>query len=268
MAISACCAVLVLVAPCAAAELRHGKLRAVVLEGTGALEAETIKAYGLDLKYGFELEYTAVLSPPTLYTAVNTRNTDFAHGAWSTMARFRTQGTDVVMVAAITKMNHDLLVPVASAIRGFADLKGKRIGLFGGPAGGSTVTLRILLQRFYHTELYKDVSVHFAAEPNLFALAERGDLDVVAALDPNATKQLLTGRFRSIGSLGDEWERRFGYPNTSSVLVTYGSLVRSRPLAVQAMVNAWRDSRQHLMSDASLPDWRRYCRKTGISGEG
>jgi NitT/TauT family transport system substrate-binding protein len=243
------------------------KVRYVALEGIGRMSVEAMKIKGFDKDNGIEVEFDTVLNPAGLYTAINGKKFDIGHGAWSSLAKFRTQGTDVLMVAAITKMDSDVLVPIASSIKGFGDLKGKRVGLFGGPAAASTISLRLLLKDFYATDMMKDVTIHFAAEPNLFALAERGDVDAVASLDPNAAKQLLTGKFRSIGSVGGEWERRLGHFNTSSVLVTYDSVARSRPQIIPAFLKAYRATTAYLLSDESLPLWRAYAQRVGITGE-
>jgi len=47
--------------------------------------------------------------------------------------------------------------------------------------------------------------------------------------------------------------------------MTFESLVKTRPQVVQAFMNAWRDGWQYLMSDASLPEWHRYCKRSGIT---
>jgi NitT/TauT family transport system substrate-binding protein len=105
---------------------------------------------------------------------------------------------------------NDVIVPIDSPLKTIADIKGKRIGLFGGPTAATSWLFRLQAVKFFGFDPMKESKIHYGAPPLLIGMMERGDLDAVLTLDPQITQLLETGKFRSIGNIGDIWRAKSG----------------------------------------------------------
>ena len=102
------------------------------------------------------------------------------------------------------------IVPKDSPIKGYGDLKGKKIGIFSGPTGSITYMFRTLSKRFHGFDPFKDAKSQFGAPPLLWGMLGKGDLDAVITLEPFITRMLETGKFRALPTIGKTWFDRTG----------------------------------------------------------
>ena len=164
-----------------------------------------------DAKHGLNVEMDFVAGPGGLYTKMKTGNYDVATGAWLTTAILRARGNKVTQIYSMTDMSaQGTVVQTGSSIKGYGDLKGKRIGIFGGPTGTTTFMLRTLSKKFYGFDLLKDSKLQFGAPPLLWGALGKGELDAVTTLDPYITRMIETKKFRALTSLGNAWQEKTG----------------------------------------------------------
>ncbi|HYH21275.1 MAG TPA: ABC transporter substrate-binding protein [Azospirillum sp.] len=161
--------------PARAAEtLRLGVLKF----GTVSWEIETLRRLGLDAKAGLTLEVVDLANPEAGKIALLGGSVDVIVSDWLWTARQRAEG-DALSFVPYSGAVGAVMVPPESPIRSLADLKGKRIGVAGGPLDKSWLLVRGLTRQEHGFDPASDSQPVFAAPPLLSQQAETRQLDAV-----------------------------------------------------------------------------------------
>ena len=238
------------------------KIKVVALQGTQLLPVRVMQARGIPAKYGLELDVMEVASPPASYTAMQTGDVQVGFTGWIVSALLREKGFPLTNVYPMISYTNDVLVKEGSPLKSLADLKGKRVGLFGGANSATTWLYRLIVRKFYGFDAMKDSKIFFGAPPLLMGMLDRGDLDAALFLDPFISQMLETGKYRSIGELGDLWRRNV-HQNPMLVAVTVNEKwAKANPDVVKRFLSAFRDAMTYLKN---TPDaWKEYAKGMGI----
>lgn len=120
-------------------------------------------------------------------------------------------GHDVVIVGPQLWNHGRWLVPADSKFGSVEELRGKRIGVQ--PAGSDTYKAAALALAVNGINLEREFRI-FPGQPiaNL-ALYERGDLDAIIAIEPNATRLVAQGN-RQIATVSELWQKGTGESNS------------------------------------------------------
>jgi NitT/TauT family transport system substrate-binding protein len=152
-------------------------LRAAVLKiGTVNWELDTIKRNGFDAANGFELSVQPYADNGATRVALEGGEADLAVADWIWVARQRAAGKDYVFIP-YSKAVGGMVVPKDSTAKNLADLKGKKIGIAGGPVDKSWLILRAYAQDQYGFDLAGETEQVFGAPPLVFKTALQGETD-------------------------------------------------------------------------------------------
>lgn len=155
------------------------RIRVAVLKfGTANWGLDVVKRRGLDQKEGFDLELIEFASPQATMVALQGGRADIAISDWIWVARQREEGRPFTFVPYSTATGA-LVVPAGSPIASLADLRGKRLGVAGGPLDKSWLLLRALSLRQQGQDLATEVDPVFAAPPLLNEQIKEGRIDAV-----------------------------------------------------------------------------------------
>ncbi|HYD64946.1 ABC transporter substrate-binding protein [Azospirillum sp.] len=161
--------------PARAAEtLRLGLLKF----GTVSWEIETLRRQGLDAKAGLTLEIVDLANPEAGKIALLGGSVDVIVSDWLWTARQRADG-DALSFVPYSGAVGAVMVPGDSPVRSLADLKGKRIGVAGGPLDKSWLLVRGLAKQEHGFDPAGGAEPVFAAPPLLSQQAEARQLDAV-----------------------------------------------------------------------------------------
>jgi len=233
---------LVGIAPAAAAD----KLKVVALEGIQLFPVQIMQTKGIAAKHGIEIDLQRVASPTASYTVMQTGDFHIGFGGWLSIAVLRDKGFKLSNVYSMVGYTVETMVKADSPLKSIAELKGKRIGLFGGANAATTWLFRVLAVKFFGFDPTKDAKVHFGAPPLLIGMLDRGELDGVLILDPFITQLLETGKYRSIGNPGNIWRDKTGQqPMLVSVTVNE-PWARANPEVVKRFVAAYKEALVYL----------------------
>lgn len=153
------------------------KLRAAVLKtGTVNWELDTIKRNGFDTANGFELDVRPYADNGATRVALAGGEADVAVADWIWVARQRAAGKDYVFIP-YSKAVGGIVVPKDSAATTLADLKGKKIGIAGGPVDKSWLILQAYAKDKYGFDLAAETDQVFGAPPLIFKTALNGETD-------------------------------------------------------------------------------------------
>ncbi|OGA31076.1 MAG: hypothetical protein A3G80_08400 [Betaproteobacteria bacterium RIFCSPLOWO2_12_FULL_62_13b] len=254
--------ILVALPALAGAAAAADKVKVVALQGTQLFPVKIMQSKGIAAKHGIEMDLSVVASPQASYTAMQTGEVPIGFTGWIVIASLREKGFKLTNVYSMISYTNEIIVKNDSPLKSIADLKGKRVGLFGGPNSATTWLYRLVVQKFYGFDALKDSKIHFGAPPLLMGMMDRGDLDALLLLDPFITRLLETGKYRSIAALGKLWREKTGQsPMLVSVTVDE-TWAKANPDVVKRFVAAFKEALIYLRDTPEA--WTELAKGMGI----
>lgn len=230
-------------------------LRIAVLQvGTVNWELETIRHHGLDTANGFTLEVQGVAGGAAAMVAFQGDAADAMVNDWLWVARQRAAGKDFVFLPYSRSVGA-LLVQQDSKAQTLADLRGKKIGIAGGPLDKSWLILRAFATKEYGIDLKAETEQVFGAPPLVFKTALDGAVDgAINYWHFNAKMQ--THGMRKLIDI-DDAARALGLDPLTPLLgyVVKGELLRAKPELIAGLAAASRAAKDILAADDA--EWDR-----------
>lgn len=146
--------------------------------GTVSWELDTIRHHGFDSSNGIALDVTEFAGEDAANIALLAGSIDVMVSDWLWVSRERAQGGDLTFFPFSSSIG-GIMVPEASPARSFADLKGKRLAVAGGPLDKSWLLLQAHARRDLGFDPASDCRIDFGAPPLLAEKAEQGEFDAV-----------------------------------------------------------------------------------------
>ncbi len=132
-------AVLSAIIPASAQAPRKFKL--AVIPGVQEFIGSVMEREHLFKKYNLEPRVQKLLSPAAIHPLIAEGQVDIGFGGFTNMAIARSQGRPVLVFSVLASPTNFVLVNKDSAVKELADLKGKKVGLFGGPGATTSAIL-------------------------------------------------------------------------------------------------------------------------------
>jgi NitT/TauT family transport system substrate-binding protein len=143
--------------------------------GTLAWELDIIRSRGLDRQADLNIETTELASTEAGQIALKGGSADLILSDWLWVARERALGDDLMFYPYSSTLGA-VMVRNDSPIKNLGDLKGKRLGVAGGPLDKSWLLLQALAQRS-GVDLKAQATISYAAPPLLSAMLLQGKTD-------------------------------------------------------------------------------------------
>ncbi|MFM8330629.1 MAG: ABC transporter substrate-binding protein [Candidatus Methylumidiphilus sp.] len=191
----------VLFSLCAHAEPADSRLKIGLLAfGSVNWETEAIALQGLDKKYGLDLQVQKLAGPDAGKIGLQGDSLDMIATDWIWVASQNQNGADYRFIPYSTQAGA-VMVAADSTIRTLADLKGKKLGVAGGPLDKNWILLQAYAKKTAHLDLAKEADIVFGAPPLLNQQLADGKLDALldfwhfaARLEAQGFRRLLDGR--------------------------------------------------------------------------
>lgn len=175
------------------------KVRLGVLKfGTVSWVLDTIQRNGLDKAEGIELDVTPLASTDATAIGLQGGSADIIATDWLWVSRERTGGADFTFAPFTTALGA-IMVPPDSPIKTLADLKGKKLGVAGGPIDKSWLLIVAYALRTANLDLRRETRQVFGAPPLLAEKAKQGEIDAVLNFWPYAARLEAAGFKQLIG---------------------------------------------------------------------
>jgi NitT/TauT family transport system substrate-binding protein len=231
-----------------------GTVKVGVLEfGTVNWELDVIKHHELDKERNFTLEVQGFGSGQATNVALQGEAVDSIVDDYLWVSRQRSDGGMLTFIPFSSTVGA-LMVPPDSDIKSLADLKGRKVGIAGGPVDKSWLLLQGLAAKRHGIDLAAAVEPVYGAPPLLNEKLQDGELDAVlnywhftARLEGRGYRQLV-GVEEAIGELGvASVPPQLGY-------VFYESFAAANPELIAAFADASRAAKELLEGDQ---EWER-----------
>ncbi|MFO1068480.1 MAG: ABC transporter substrate-binding protein [Geminicoccaceae bacterium] len=183
----------------AAAAVTAGSVRVGVLPyGSARWEIDVIRRHGFDIAEGVAAEPVELASDQASDTAILGGSLDIVVSDWLWVSRQRAAGADLTTIPYSAAVGA-LMVAAASDIADIGGLRGRKLGVAGGPLDKSWLLLQALAGSRHGTDLTKDASVSYGAAPLLTEKLRQGELDAVLDYWQFAARLEAEGYRRLIG---------------------------------------------------------------------
>ena len=150
---------------------------AVLQSGTVNWELQHLKNQGYDNQFGFDLEIQKVASLSAARLALTSDSTDMIVSDWLWAGKRNADGDQLRFIPFSSQIGSVIVSPDQN-LEGFSSLKGKNIGVAGGPLNKGWVLLQTAA-REEGLDLQKEAKVQFGAPPLLSQALKRGQVDVL-----------------------------------------------------------------------------------------
>ena len=247
----AACATLAATRPLAAAEpVRLGILKF----GTVQWVADVIRYHHLDTAHGFTLNTTFLANTGAGRVALLAGADDMIVSDWMFAAAQRANGTKLSF-APFSGSLGGIMTPSNSALSRFADLKGRKLGVAGGPVDKSWLLVQAACRATTGIDLRHAAEVVYGAPPLLSAKLQQRQLDAVLTFW-NFAAMLEAAGCREMISVAD-CARHLGLPAQLDLVgfVFHQDWADAHRQAVDGFLKAVADAQQTLAHSDS--EWRR-----------
>lgn len=146
--------------------------------GTVNWELDVVREHGLDKNNGVSIQVTKLGNKNASSIALQGGEVDIIVSDWIWVSRQRAAGKKYVFFPYSNAVGGMLVRPDAN-IKSLVDLKGKRLGVAGGPVDKSWLIYRAFIKKNHGFDPIDEVNAQFAAPPLLNKLMLKGDLDAV-----------------------------------------------------------------------------------------
>ncbi len=189
-------------------------------------------------------------------------NFEVTFRGWLSTALMRSKGHKAIVVYSLTGYTDDVVARVDSPFKSIGDLKGRRIGISGGPATESVWLFRLEAARFFGFDPLKEAKAQFGAPPLLIGLLRKGELDAVLVQNPQVVQLLEIGQYRSIASLGAIWREKTGQDPLFVAVTMNEPWARANPDVARRFVAAYKEAIEYLKTHPDV--WPALAKSLGI----
>jgi NitT/TauT family transport system substrate-binding protein len=148
---------------------------AAQITGTLGWELEVMRAHQLDRKANLDIETIRLASTEAGQVALRGGSVDLIVSDWLWVSRERTLGDDLEFYPYSTTLGA-VMVPASSVIDDVAGLKGRKLGVAGGPLDKSWLLLQAFARQS-NIDLKKQSDIVYGAPPLLTEKALQGETD-------------------------------------------------------------------------------------------
>ena len=231
--------------------------------GTLAWELDIVRARGLDKEAGLDIEVTELASTEAGKIALKGGSADLILSDWLWVTRERALGDDLVFYPYSSTLGA-VMVPEHSPIAAIGDLKGKKLGVAGGPLDKSWLLLQALARRS-GVDLKTEAEIAYGAPPLLAQKALQHETDATLTFWNFCADLEAKGFSRAVAM--DDVMTNLGAKGAVAIVgyVFDGHWADRNRSLLDRFFNVTRKAKEILA--ASPDEWRRLAPRIGVSDE-
>ena len=241
----------------------YRSFRLGLIPGAQSFVDFVMQKHGILKQFGLQAEKLELLSPANLHLMVAERQVDIGFAGFTTMATARSEGKDLIVVHGVFSPVNMVFVAKDSPIRSLLDLKGRKLGVFGGPGSTTFVFLAVLAKKWNGIDLFRDVELVSAPAPALIELLDRGEVDAALLGTTESIRMFAQQRFSVLTDLSDEYKAHQGGRAPAHVTVaTSEQFARANPDVVRDYLKAYEATVAYIRAHPEV--WGEYAKSINV----
>jgi len=215
---------------------------------------------------GLKPERARSLSPATLHLMVAERKVDIGFGGFTTMATARAEGKDLIVIHGVFSPVNMVFVRKDSPIKTLADLKGRKLGVFGNTSSTTFGFLAVLSRKWHGIDLFNEKTVSIVPQPGplLVELLGRGDVDAALLGTTESIKMFAEDRFRMLLDLSEEYRTRTkGRAPAHVTIATNEQFAKEHPDIVRDYLKAYEAAAAYIREHREV--WAEYLKTIEVT---
>ena len=218
---------------------------------------------GILKQFNLQAEKLESLSPANLHLMVAERQVDIGFAGFTTMATARSEGKDLIVIHGVFSPVNMVFVKKDSPIRSLRDLKGRKLGVFGGTNSTTFVFLAVLAKKWNGIDLFKDVELVAAPAASLIEFLGRGDVDAALLGTTESIQIFAQQRYRVLVDLSDEYRAHQGGRVPAHVTIaTSEEFARANPDIVRDYLKAYETTVAYIRDHPEV--WPEYAKSINV----
>ena len=216
--------------------------------GSQSFPGFVIKRYGLDKKYGFDLQTIPAQTAQSAVVAIQSGGAEIGAWNWPDAVRMRTAGTKVMGIGPVMKWANTVVVPAKSTIQSIPELKAKKVGVIH-RTGLDWIVMRAVAQKIYGFNIESELTMQEGAVHLLRGLIEQGQLDATIMYNDFTPGMVASGQYRQLLRIKD-LVNQLSIPDAPYIIfATRLDYAATHPMNIKAFLAAYRDAIGIMNSD-------------------
>lgn len=215
-------------------------------------------------KHKLKLDISQFQNPAALHAAIGQKTVDVGFGGLTAMAVARQQGRGAMIFDVLTSPSNIVITRNDSNLKTLADVKGRKLGAFGGRSSATFAITAIVAKEVYGIgSLEKDVDVIEAPDAAMLGLLDAGNIDA-ALIGTTATVQaLLSGKYRTLSDISADYQSKFGSLPGHVLAATTDDYAKAHCGVLNAFSAALDDTVTFIQTDPDV--WADYAKKIELT---
>jgi ABC-type nitrate/sulfonate/bicarbonate transport system substrate-binding protein len=230
------------------------KISISYLVGSSAAPIKVIQAQKLAEKHGFVMDAREFVDIGAMDRAFVLGEHDLISSlSLNTFGEYLNKGQDLVIVLGTLYPHTAIVVPKNAPFKTVADLRGKRVGVYGIHAS-STAVFGVIARERYGLDIKKDTQLFGSVPPTLPTLLAKGEVDAILNLPPFVPRMVASGDYRILMTTMNEWESITGSKLPFAFMIGSRKAIEGKRSAVKKMVDAWREAVDYIRAHPEAID--------------
>lgn len=215
---------------------------------------------------GLKPERAKSLSPATVHLMVAESKVDIGFGGFTTMATARSEGKKLLVIHGVFSPVNMVFVRKDSKVKDLADLKGKKLGVFGNTSSTTFGFLSLIARKWHGVDLFNEKEVSIVPQPGplLIELLGRGDIDAALLGTTESIRMFAEDRFRVLLDLSDEYRMRTnGRAPAHVTIATNEEFAKAHPDIVRDYLKAYEAAAAYIKAHREV--WAEYLKTIEVT---
>jgi ABC-type nitrate/sulfonate/bicarbonate transport system substrate-binding protein len=239
-------------------------LKLGVNPGAQDLVTFVMQEQGFAGKHNLELTVNSFQNPSALHAAIGQQTVDVGFGGLTAMAVARQQGRGAMIFDVLTSPSNVVVTRNDSDVHTFSDLRGRKLGAFGGRSSATfAITSIVAKEKYGIDDLGGQVDIIEAPDAAMLGLLDAGNIDA-ALIGTTATVQaLLSGKYRTLSDISADYQSAFGNLPGHVLAATTDEYAASHCGVLNAFSGALDDTVAFIQTDPNV--WADYAKKIELT---
>lgn len=239
-------------------------LKLGVNPGAQDLVTFVMREQGFAERHKLQLDISSFQNPAALHAAIGQQTVDVGFGGLTAMATARQQGRGTMIFDIVTGPSNVVVVRNDSDVRTFADLRGRKLGVFGGKSSATFSIAAVIAAAKYGIEhLERDVDVVEGPDAAVLGLLDAGRVDAALIGTTATVRAILSGKYRVLSDISEDYQATFGKPPGHVTVATTDEYAAQHCGALNALSAALDDTVAFIQNDPTV--WSDYAKQIELT---